>query len=86
MAKISSEQEIEVHCYMTKVFRDHGLLQKDVADKMGCKSKMSICNYKKNPSVKILQRMADAIGADIIEFFTPLHVDDPLLKPILHKH
>lgn len=85
MAKTFKDQDPYLRCYMTKVFRDLGLRQKDVAEKMGLKSQMSITLYKKNISVKILQQMADALGVHLIEFFTPMRHDDPRLVQFLKE-
>ncbi len=65
-----------------KAIKDHGLEVRQVAEKMGItptalSQHLNGKMYKgkrvnPNPSVDILQRIADAIGCDVVELFDPI--------------
>lgn len=52
-----------------KVIKAKGLTAKDVADKMGITPIGLSQHINGNPSVKVLERIADAIGCEVSEFF-----------------
>lgn len=66
-----------------KVLEDYGFTQKKLAEKLGVSEMSTHVFVRKNPTLKSIGRMAEAIGADMIEFFTPLHKDDELLKAVI---
>ena len=65
-----------------KAIKDHGLEVRQVAEKMGItptalSQHLNGKMYKgkrvnPNPSIDILQRIADAIGCDVVELFDPI--------------
>jgi transcriptional regulator with XRE-family HTH domain len=69
--------------YAKKVLEDYGYTQKALAEKLGVSEMSTHVYVRKNPTLKSIGRMADALGADMIEFFTPLHKDDPLLLSMI---
>ena len=52
-----------------RVIKQYGLEAKDVASRMGITPVGLSQHMNGNPSVAVLQRIADAIGCDIGEFF-----------------
>ena len=75
----------DLGAYIKKVIRDYDLTQKEVADKMGVTpvSVMSMING--NPKLGSLKKMADAIGADLLEFFVPMSKDDKEFQSLLSR-
>ena len=75
----------DLGAYIKKVIRDHGLTQKEVADKMGVTpvSVMSMING--NPKLGSLNKMAKAIGADLLEFFVQMTKDDKDFQSLLSR-
>lgn len=69
----------------SKVLRDHNITQKEVAEKMGVTPVSIMSIMKGNPKLSSVQKMADAIGADFLEFFVPMPKDDPELKKLLNR-
>lgn len=70
---------------ITKVLKDHGITQVELAKRLDV-SNMSVTNYVKgNPTVDTLEKIANAIGANVIEFFLPMKKDDPLVSTIIHQ-
>lgn len=55
-----------------EVIKKKGFTIEQVADKMGIHRVGLSKHLKGNPSVEILQRIADAIGVDIVELFEPV--------------
>lgn len=53
-----------------KVIKAKGLTLKEVADRMGITTAGLSQHLKGNPSVQTLQRIADAIGCEVGDFFT----------------
>lgn len=68
-----------------RVLAAHGVTAYDVAKLLGCTPQNVYQRLKKNPLVSSLQKIADAIGADVAEFFLPFTKDDPRIAPILHQ-
>ena len=72
LATFAAENIIQTHYVMeiTKIIKRHGFNQAQVAEKMGI-LRQSFANQicKGNPQVSYLRKIADIIGADIIEFF-----------------
>lgn len=69
MRKIKTTSAVQGY-YPRKVLENYGVLQKELAKKIGV-SEMSIhCFVTGNPTVKNVKRMADVIGIDMSEFFT----------------
>ncbi len=52
-----------------KAIKEHGLTSKEVAERMGMTAINLSYHINGNPTVGVLQRIADAIGCDIIELF-----------------
>lgn len=59
-----------------EVIKKKGLTVKEVAERMGI-NRVGLSNHiTGNPSVEILQRIADAIGVDIVELFEPVNKNE----------
>lgn len=56
-------------------FDRHGLLAKEVAARMGMTNVNLSYHIHRNPSLEILQRIADAVGCDIVELFDSPYAD-----------
>ena len=69
--------------YARKVLKDYGYTQKALAEKLGVSEMSTHVYVKKNPTLKSIVRMSEALGADMVEFFTPLHKDDELVKAMI---
>lgn len=52
-----------------QAIKAYGLTSKEVAERMGVSAVNLSYHINGNPSVEILQRIADAIGCDIAELF-----------------
>ena len=60
-----------------KVIRDHGNpTQTSIADKLGCTNINVQSMIHNSPSLSTVKRLADVLGADMVEFFTPLPLQD----------
>ncbi len=55
-----------------RAIRERGLTSKQVAERAGMTAVNLSYHINGNPSVEILQRIATAIGCDIVELFDPL--------------
>ena len=56
-------------------FARHGLTAKEVAKRMGMTNVNLSVHMNRNPSVEVLQRIADAVGCDIVELFDSPYAD-----------
>lgn len=54
-----------------RVIKERGLTVKEVADKMGISQVGLSQHINGNPSVLVLERIAEAIGCEVGEFFAP---------------
>lgn len=64
-----------------KVIKEKGFTVQEVAEKMGI-HRVGLSNHiNGNPSVEILQRIADAINVDIVELFEPLPTNNGFTCP-----
>ena len=52
-----------------RVIKAKGLTVKDIADKMGISSVGLSQHINGNPSVQVLERIADAVGCEVGDFF-----------------
>ena len=68
----------------SKVLKDHNINISQIAEKLECVPNAVHEILKGSPSVSSLTKVADAIGADVAEFFTTLSKDDERLKPVIH--
>lgn len=59
--------------YIKDVLKKYGITQIDLAERMGI-NRVSLNVTLNNPNIKLstLDKLADAIGCDVAEFFTPL--------------
>lgn len=55
-----------------KALQQRGLMAKDVAARMGITDVALSQHINGNPSVGVLERIAHAIGCDVVELFDPL--------------
>lgn len=68
-----------------KVLADHKITSAELARRMNVTPMNIHMTLKHNPTVQTLHKYAEVIGADPLEFFTPLSKDDPRLAPLLHQ-
>lgn len=61
-----------------KALQKRGLMAKDIAARMGISDVALSQHINGNPSVGVLERIAQAIGCDVVELFDPL--DDHVSK------
>ena len=77
--------EKKVKYFPTKVFNDYGVTKAEVAKKLKL-SPITVSTFiNGNPHISNVQRLADAIGADIMEFFTPLSKTDKHVAALRHS-
>lgn len=55
-----------------RAIKEHGLTSKTVAERAGMTAVNLSYHINGNPSVEILQRIAAAIGCDVVELFDPV--------------
>lgn len=55
-----------------QAIKNYGLTSKEVAERLGMTAVNLSYHINGNPSVEILERIAKAIGCDIVELFDPL--------------
>lgn len=53
-----------------KIIKAKGMTMKEVADKMGISTVGLSQHVNGNPSVQVLERIADAIGCEVGDFFS----------------
>mgnify|MGYP003299794501 CR=1 FL=1 len=53
-----------------KVFKEKGLTSKDVAERLGMTPVGLSQHINGNPTVQVLERIAEAVGCDVADFFT----------------
>lgn len=58
-----------------KVIKEKGLTVKDVAEKMNISSVGLSQHINGNPSVQVLERIAEAVGCEVGDFFTSIDND-----------
>lgn len=59
-----------------QIIKEKGLTYQIVADKMGI-NRVTLTNHiNGNPSVKILQKIADALNINIVELFEPAQTNE----------
>ena len=65
-----------------KALQQRGLMAKDVAARMGISDVALSQHVNGNPSVSVLERIAQAIGCNVVELFDPLedHVSKSEIK------
>lgn len=80
----TNAMEKKVKYFPTKVFNDYGITKAEVARRLNL-SPITVSTFiNGNPHISNVQRLADAIGADIMEFFTPLSKKDERVAKLLH--
>lgn len=80
---MSRRKKLEFY-HPLKVIRDHGNpTQISIAEKLGCSNINVQSMIHNSPSLTTVKRLADVLDAEVVEFFTPLPLQDLIERGVV---